>query len=93
MKELTEDQIAAAAAEEELKEASKAADQLAAAAAEAAPELPKSIVKVGGKKYKFRLPKFRLDGAEVLSEDAALDSALLEKLVAIEGQTILVEQA
>ena len=54
--------------------------------------IPKKIVTVGKKKYKFNLAAFNLNGQVISSEDASLDEEILKQIVAMEGQGIMTEQ-
>ena len=57
------------------------------------PTVPKEPVKVGAKQYKFVVAKFVFPGSDkqYLSEEVALDEAILKKVLAIPGQGILKE--
>jgi len=61
-------------------------EQLAASTPAASKEkvklvIPEKPFKVGGKKYRFTLPKFHYKGKMVTAVDALTDPALLEELV------------
>jgi hypothetical protein len=56
------------------------------------PTIPTKAIKVGDKKYKFTVARFKLAGENINAEDAALDNSILEQIVSINGQGILKEQ-
>ena len=60
--------------------------------AEKKPTIPTKAIKVGDKKYKFTVARFKLAGENINAEDAALDNSILEQIVSINGQGILKEQ-
>lgn len=58
------------------------------------PTVPKDTVTSGKKQYKFTVAQFRLpgDSKTIISEEASLDQTTIDKIVAIQGQSILKEQ-
>jgi hypothetical protein len=59
------------------------------------PTIPEELVERKKKKYKWAFPTFRLLGDPTLyiAAEAALDDTIIDKLLAISGQNVLVEQA
>lgn len=58
-------------------------------AAPAKAVIPQKPVKVAGKEYVFKVPKFNLNGAIVTAEEASTDKEILAEILKMEGQGIL----
>jgi hypothetical protein len=52
---------------------------------------PTETVEVDGKQYKFSVPRFRINGREYLSAEAALQPDVLSMVLSKNGQTVLSE--
>ncbi len=59
------------------------------------PTIPEELVERKKKKYKWAFPTFRLLGDPTLyiAAEAALDDTIIDKVLAIPGQNVLIEQA
>lgn len=59
------------------------------------PTIPKDLVSIGGEKYKWAVPAFKMPGSGeiVTAEEANTDEVLLAKILEIEGQGLLILQA
>lgn len=57
------------------------------------PKIPEDLVKHEKKKYKWALPVFTFEGQRYTAEEAATDKELIARIMQVEGQGLLKEQA
>jgi hypothetical protein len=82
-------------AEHQIKAAAAAGTSIKANAKAEKLTIPTELVKYKGGLYKWAVASFRLPGEHepISAKEAALDDKTIAKIIAIKGQTILIEQA